>query len=357
MQPRKLYLDTASRKFIASPTTTLSATEVNLFEEDVEDIELYFLRPTGEASAPYAFEDYSALNATFAVGAGTPAAIVTSFSAISTTVSVSASTSITGAPGNVAIQRVEISPSPASGYYSLVLPTRSITVSSVTASIFLAPYHALIEGQSITLTGFSSPTGFANGATVFVRDRARDTFKISAAQGSDPLSVSVASGGGTAVAPNYTTEPLSAGATPAEIAAALAVAAGSPSQEISVRGSSEEYNIVYGGAYAGAAMPLVQITANTLEGPPGLVGQLNLDTLEIAALVAAETTDVAIEVEIDDGTLRHTFRGQATLGDDLITASGAPSSVAGTSFTLRSADSAVWSVTIDNDGILTATKQ
>jgi hypothetical protein len=64
-----------------------------------------------------------------------------------------------------------------------------------------------------------------------------------------------------------------------------------------------------------------------------------------------------MEVEVSDGTRRHTFQSTATLGDDLITAGGAPSSVAGTSFTLRSADDSVWSVSIDDSGVLTATKQ
>ena len=356
MQPRKLYLDTASRTFVADARTTLSSSDVNLFEQDVENIELYFLKPTGSPSAPYEFVDYSALNAQFAIGAGSVAATVTSFSAISTSVTLTASVTITGSAGGVAIQRVQISPPPASGYYSLVLPTRNVTVSSVASSIFLAPNHALLEGQSVTLTGFSTPTGFANGSTVFVRDRARDSFKIAASQGGTAISASVASGGGTAVAPNYTTEPLPAEAAPESIAAALAVAAGSVSQEVRVIGTATDYNVVYGGAYSGAVMPLIAVTANTLAGPPGLVGQLDLDTVEVAALVSAGTTEVVMEVEVGDGTSRHTFQSTATLGDDLISAGGTPSSVGGTSFTLRSGDNSVWSVSIDDDGVLTATK-
>lgn len=357
MQARKLYLDTAARTFVAEPTTTLPATGLNVFEEDVEDIELYFLEPTGNFSAPYRYVDYSGLTATFALGDGTVAATVTSFSAISTSVTITASVSISGGGGVTEIQRVEMSPPPATGYYSLQLPSRNVTISSVTASIFTAPYHAVVNGQSVTLTGFSTPSGFSNGAVYFVRDRTRDGFRIASAEGGTAITASVASGGGTAEVPAYTTAPIPAGAGAGEIAAALATAAGMGSQDISVVGTPSDYLLSYGGAYAGADMPAVGITASTLAGAPGLSGQLDLDTAEIAALVAAGISEVTMEVQVSDGTLRNTFQGTATLGDDLVSAGPPSGSVAGTSFKLKSADDSIWSVSIDNDGILTATKQ
>jgi hypothetical protein len=317
MQARKLYLDTGSRTFVAEPTSTLPAAGLTVFREDVEDIELYFLEPTGDFSAPYRYLNYSTLTANFALGTTTPATTVTSFTAITTTVTITASVAITGGSGVTEIQRVQLSPAPATGYYSLSLPTRNITVSSVTASVFVAAYHALLDGQSVTLTGFSSPTGFSNGSVYFVRDRSRDGFKIASAAGGTAITAS-ASSGGTAVLPAYITSPLEAGTGPAEIAAALASAAGSSTQEITAIGTADDYRLTYGGAYAGADMPTVAITASTILGAPGLLGTLNLNTSAITALVAAGTTDVLMEVELTDGTKRQTFQSTATLSADII---------------------------------------
>jgi hypothetical protein len=317
MQARKLYLDTGSRTFVAEPTSTLPAAGLTVFREDVEDIELYFLEPTGDFSAPYRYLNYSTLTANFALGTTTPATTVTSFTAITTTVTITASVAITGGSGVTEIQRVQLSPTPATGYYSLSLPTRNITVSSVTASVFVAAYHALLDGQSVTLTGFSSPSGFSNGSVYFVRDRSRDGFKIATAAGGTAITAS-ASSGGTAVLPAYITSPLEAGTGPAEIAAALASAAGSATQEITAIGTPDDYRLTYGGAYAGADMPTVAITASTILGAPGLLGTLNLNTSAITALVAAGTTDVLMEVELTDGTKRQTFQSTATLSADII---------------------------------------
>jgi hypothetical protein len=317
MQARKLYLDTGSRTFVAEPTSTLPAAGLTVFREDVEDIELYFLEPTGDFSAPYRYLNYSTLTANFALGTTTPATTVTSFTALTTTVTITASVAITGGSGVTEIQRIHMSPAPATGYYSLSLPTRNITVSSITASVFSAAYHALLDGQSVTLTGFSSPSGFSNGSVYFVRDRSRDGFKIATAAGGTAITAS-ASSGGTAEAPAYITAPLPAGTGPAEIAAALASAAGSATQEITVIGTPDDYRLTYGGAYAGADMPTVAITASTIHGAPGLLGTLNLNTAAITALVAAGTTDVYMEVEISNATKRQTFQSTATLSADII---------------------------------------
>jgi hypothetical protein len=209
-----------------------------------------------------------------------------------------------------------MSPAPATGYYSFQLPTRNVTVSSVTASNFTAAYHALLDGQSVTLTGFTTPTGFSNGSVYFVRDRDRDVFKIAVTAGGTAITAS-ATGSGTAVVPTYTTQPLRALAEPVEVGAALASAAGASSQQISVQGTATDYNLAYGGAYAGAEFPTVAITASTLAGAPGLAGNLNLNVSAITALVAAGTTDVTLEVDVTNGTLTHTYQMPARLGNDL----------------------------------------
>jgi hypothetical protein len=317
MEPRKLFLDTEARTFVGSSTATLAASSPLLFEGDVENIELYFLKPTGNFSSPYNFANYSSgITATLRLGVTSAAATVTSWSAISTSVTITASETIAGGSGTTEVQRIHMSPAPATGYYSVQLPTRNVTVSSVSSSIFTAAYHALLDGQSVTLTGFSTPTGFSNGSVYFVRDRSRDDFKIAVTAGGTAITAS-ATGGGTAVVPTYTTQPLRALAEPVEVGAALASAAGASSQQISVQGTATDYNLAYGGAYAGAAFPTAAITASTLAGAPGLAGNLNLNVSAITALVAAGTTDVTLEVDVTNGTLTHTYQMPARLGNDL----------------------------------------
>ena len=318
MEPRKLYLDTTERSFVTDDTASIAASSPLLFEGDVERIELYFLKRTGAAGTPYDYANYSTgITATLRLGTVSSSATLTSFSAVTTSVGITASRSITGGSGLNEVQNISIVPVPRSGFYSLQLPTRNVTVSSVTSSTFVAAYHALLNNQSVTLTGFSTPTGFSNGTAYFVRDRARDTFKIAATAGGTAITASVASGGGTAAVPTFTTQPLRALAEPVEVGAALAAAAGATAQQITVAGKTDNFNLTYGGTYAGASLPVVAVTGNTLAGPSGLAGNLNLGVSAITGLVASGLTDVTLEVEVTNGTLRHTYQTPARLGNDL----------------------------------------
>jgi hypothetical protein len=357
MQPRKLFIDVEGRRFIDGADSTLAAGDYVAFNEDVEALELYFLEPTGDVSAPYRYLDYSSNTVKLALGITAPAASVTSWSALSTAVTITASVSITGGSGTTAIQRVQITPSAASGSYVLKLPTRNVTISSVASSIFNAPYHGLADGQSVTLTGFSTPSGFSNGSVYFVRDRSRDGFKIALAAGETAITASVASGGGTAVTTEFSTPPISAQAAPSEIAAALASATGDGAQNITVSGTPDDYLLTYGGVFAGASMPLINSAASTLIGAAGLSANLSLNTVEIANLVTAGTTDVTLEVEVSSGGIRQTFQREATLASDIISStSPTPTPVGSSGFNMIAGNGDVYTITIDDDGILTATK-
>jgi uncharacterized oligopeptide transporter (OPT) family protein len=101
------------------------------------------------------------------------------------------------------------------------------------------------------------------------------------------------------------------------------------------------------------------VVGSTLVGAIGLQANVSYNTAEIAALIAAGTLNVTMEVEISEGSVRQTFRRAATLSDDLIT-STSPSPVAAnlvTSFDIQSQDGSVWTVTMTNSGELEWTKQ
>jgi hypothetical protein len=357
MQPRQFWLDTQTRQFISSPDLPQAEVSAAYFREDVEGIELYFVRRTGNLSAPFESVDYSGAAIKLAIGLTQPAALITSFSALSGAVSITSSVAIAGGNGVAAVQNVSISPQAATGSYSLRLPARNVTVSSVTSSVFSAPYHGLADGQAVTLTAFTISSGFTNGQTVFIRDSGRDSFRIAPAEGAAALTVQLTSGGGTAEVADADTEPLPAGAPPAAVQQALRTA--SRNNGITVSGTANSYSVFFGGRSAGTNFPLVTAPLNTLAVRPGFSGQLNLNTTGISGLVAAGNTNVTLEIEVADGALRHTYQRAARLASDIITStSPLPTPVGDTVSTLNFDDGegGVWVVSIDADGVLTTTK-
>jgi hypothetical protein len=88
---------------------------------------------------------------------------------------------------------------------------------------------------------------------------------------------------------------------------------------------------------------------------------LNLNTTNLNAEFPLDTEEsITAKVEIEwteSGTTSSTLPTSATVFNDVIRGGeGVPTVTAAASFKLLSADSSLWTVTIDNDGILTATK-
>ena len=360
MEARRFYLDTQSRAFVAGAESTLSAIQPLFFQEAVESVQLYFLAPTGNFSRPYDYLDYSANTVKLAVGATSSAALQTSWSALPTTCTASVTTLTAGGGGANEVQRISFSTVPATGGFAITLPARAVTVSSVSAGVFTAAGHGLLNGQSVTLSAFSISGGtFANSA-YFVTQRTSDTFRIAATSGGTAINAQVTSGGGTATLGATTTGQIPASATAQTVQDAL-ISAG-----ISVSGAAQI--IVSGSFAAGFTLTFVNTQGNinfdpvtinsTLAAAPGLVANVNFNTTEIAALIAAGTTSVSLEVEVSNGTVRQTYKTPASLSADIISStSPAPVPSGSASFALLAPDNSQWIVSIDNDGSLTATKQ
>jgi len=88
---------------------------------------------------------------------------------------------------------------------------------------------------------------------------------------------------------------------------------------------------------------------------------LNLNTSNLNAEFPLDTEDsISAKVEIEwteSGTTSSTLPTSATVFNDVIRGGeGVPTVTAAASFKLLSADSSLWTITVDNDGILTATK-
>jgi hypothetical protein len=88
---------------------------------------------------------------------------------------------------------------------------------------------------------------------------------------------------------------------------------------------------------------------------------LNLNTTNLNAEFPLDTEDsISAKVEIEwteSGTTSSTLPTSATVFNDVIRGGeGVPTVTAAASFKLLSGDSSLWTITVDNDGILTATK-
>jgi hypothetical protein len=359
MEARRFFLDTTARAFVSSPDSTLPSIGGAFFDEDVEAVELYFLRQTGNFSRPFEFISYAGNTVKMAVGVTAPAALLTSFSAISTAVTITSSVSITGGSGINEVQRIQIAPRPATGSFAVQLPARNVTVSSITSSLFNAVRHGLLDGQSVTLTAFTITSGFSNGQQVFIRDRTRDAFRIASAAGGTALTVSAS--GGTAEVDAINTAALTANASATQLQNAFVDAGveadGQP--QVVVTGEPNDYLLTYTSALAGIDLPTATVVGSTLAAAPGLSGSLSFNTNEVAALIAAgQGGNCKLEIEVAGGGIRQTYQQASTLSDDIITStSPTPAPVGSSGFNMIAGNGDVYQITIDNDGVLTAAKQ
>jgi hypothetical protein len=357
LEPRKFFIDVQARQFVVSPDSTLPSFDPVLFEEDVESIQIFALKQTANPAIPYEYIDLAGTTLKFAVGVTAPAAIQTTWTAIPTTVTASVSTLVEGATGTAEQQKITFSgATPAQGGFALQFPSRAISVSAVSAGVFTAAAHGLCDNQVVTLTGFTiSASSFAN-ATYFVVESTDSTFRIAPSLGGAAIAAALATTGGTANVDAITTGQIAYNAAPSDVQTAIRDAGISVNNTspISVTGvARSNFILVYGGRMSGRDYAACSLVGSTLLGATGLQANLNLNTVEIAALLTAGLTNVSIEVEITEGAIRQTFRRPATLTNDIITSSSpTPLPNVMTSFDIQSGDGTVWRITMTNDGNL-----
>jgi hypothetical protein len=363
VEPRKFYLDTQRRAFIDSPDSTLASGAPLFFQEDVEQVNLYFLKPTGSVDRPYDYIDYSANTVKLAVGLTAPAALQTSWTATTTAITASITTLTNGGSGANEVQKITFAGDPPSqGGFSLTLPARNVTVSSVSAGVFTAVNHGLLNGQSATLSAFTiSGSSFANSSYIVVQ-RTKDTFRISSTDGGTAINAQVTSGGGTATLPAITTPQIPFNGTAVDVQNAL-IGAGinvSGVGQIIVSGSyAQGFTFTFANTQASINFDPMTVSS-TLAAPVGLHANVSFNTNEVAALIAAgTTTNLKFEVEVAGNGRRQTYQTTCSVGDDIITSNNAIPLPANTGNSINLSDGAggVWTVTVDANGILTTAKQ
>ena len=230
LQARQFFLDVQARQFVAGADSSLPSSSPVFFEEDVEAIELYFLQPSTTPGRAYDYLNLSGATVKLAVGTTSPAALQTAWAAISTSV-VSTITGVAdGGGGSDEVQSISFSPRPTSGSYVIELPARNVTVASVTAGVFTCSTpHGFFDGQAVTLTGFTTPTGFSNGSQYYVSGRTSQTFAIATTGGGTAITTSAASSAGTAQLAKISTGSIAYNASPSTVEAAIAAVSASAS--------------------------------------------------------------------------------------------------------------------------------
>lgn len=362
MQARRFFLDTQTRAFVAGIDSTFGASSPLFFKEDVESIELYFFRPSGATDRPYIVEDYSGNTVKLAVGLTQPAALQTSWSATTTSITASITTLTSGGGGSNEVQHLSFSGNaPFDGSFSLTIPSRSVTVSSVSAGVFTSINHGLLDGQNITLSSFSiSGSSFAN-STYIVVNRTKDTFGIANTANGTAIAAAVTSGGGAVALPAITTPRILYNANASDVQQAFMSAglAINSNPQIIVTGSYlQGFTITFANSQAGINFDQMSVSS-TLAAPPGLQANVSFNTTEIASLIAAGTlTGLKFEIEVTNGARRQTYQTSCSISDDIVSSTSPSPLPANTANSFNLADGAggVWTVTIDQSGILSASK-
>jgi hypothetical protein len=359
MEARRFYLDTSTRSFVSDPTG-LPSIGGAFFREDAENVELYFLKRTSDAATPSQFINYASSSVKLAVGVTAPAALQTTWTSLGTTITASLTSLQTGTSTANSVQRLSFSGrQPVSGSISINIPQTEVDLAELKDSrIFVQEAGQVFDGRTVVIGNSDEiPDG-----TYFVVDAGRGSFQISQTPNGPPIDFEDSSNPGDCFPGNFSIPNItnvSAGGIRATIAAAGLSRAGRPLLEVS--GTYESGFVFEFVDLLGFSAKTNLVVTSTLAAAPALSALVSFNTTEVAAIIAAgQANNCLLEVEVSNNGARQTYQRAAALSPDIIASTSAaplPIITPASSFNLIAPDSSVWSVTIDDGGILTATKQ
>ena len=286
----------------------------------------------------------------------TPAVFQSTWTNLSTTVTATIATTVTGSGLQNEIQRLTFSQKPFAGTFRLTFPNIALTSSTaVTAGTFITTVtHGLALNQPITITGFDTTiTGFTRGATVFVNSIPSVTsFLIATTAGGTTITTATATAAttsGSIATFLRQSDPLPASAVAADIATALQAFDSIGAGGVSVAGIDGEFaDITFSGNKGFCDQPTLTI-AHGLTAKPGKTADVNFATFALRDLVGSDNAvDLDLEIELtDSGTRQTVILSGCAVSEELIDAnafSPVPqfslpiNSVATTAYTLALSD-------------------
>jgi hypothetical protein len=259
----------------------------------------------------------------------TPAVFQSTWTNLSTTVTATIATTVTGSGLQNEIQRLTFSQKPFAGTFRLTFPNIALTSSTaVTAGTFITTVtHGLALNQPITITGFDTTiTGFTRGATVFVNSIPSVTsFLIATTAGGTTIttaSATAATTAGSIATFLRQSDPLPASAVAADIATALQAFDSIGAGGVSVAGIDGEFaDITFSGGKGFCDQPTLTI-AHGLTAKPGKTADVNFSTFALRDLVgSSNAVDLDLEIELtDSGTRQTVILSGCSVSEELIDA-------------------------------------
>jgi hypothetical protein len=283
----------------------------------------------------------------------TPAVYQDSWTDLSTTVTATMSTVVTGSASANDVQRISFSQEPFAGSYSLTLPATNFSMeAAVTSGVFeinSAVNHGFAINQPITLGITGTITGLNAGQIYFIRTIPQPwQFTVAATAGGTVITAS-----GQTVDDVYAisrqTTPISASASAADVQAALEALDSIGAGGVIVTGIPGQYfDITFSGAKGYADQPQLTVQ-NSTTAKPGKTADVNFATFALRDLIGNQpSVDLDLEIEItEDGARSTVVLGGCSVSEELIDAdsfSPVPQFAVGinsiaTSYTLQTSDS------------------
>jgi hypothetical protein len=258
----------------------------------------------------------------------TPAVYQDSWSDLSTTVTATIATTVTGAASLNEVQRLSFSQKPFTGTYELTFPATAFTVAStVTSGVFITSVtHGLALNQPIAITGFDTTiTGYTRGTTYFVRAIPEVTqFTVALTAGGTALTgaATTATTQGTINTFARQTAPISASASAADVQAALQALDSIGSGGVIVTGiAGQFYDVTFSGAKGLTNQPELTVQ-NSTTAKPGKTADVNFATFALRDLLGnSAAVDLDLELELTESGTRQTVILQAcSVAEELIDA-------------------------------------
>jgi hypothetical protein len=259
----------------------------------------------------------------------TPAVFQSSWTNLSTAVTATIATTVTGSGLQNEIQRLTFSQKPFAGTFRLTFPDIALTSNStVTAGVFFTTVtHGLALNQPITITGFDTTiTGFTRGATVFVNSIPSVTsFLIATTAGGTTIttaSATAATTAGSIATFLRQSDPLPASAVAADIATALQAFDSIGAGGVSVAGIDGEFaDITFSGGKGFCDQPTLTIQSG-LTAKPGKTADVNFSTFALRDLVGSDNAvNLDLEIELtDSGTRQTVILSGCAVSEELIDA-------------------------------------
>jgi hypothetical protein len=367
---RKLYIDTEAGRFVGGLNSSIPPDLNSFFEGDTAPYELYFVRRDPSGATAFEPQNLSGASVKLHIGPPPPSTatafvVQQTWANLPTTVSATAARTVEGGVASNEQQTVTFSPEAFSGTFALTFPARSVALTgTVTNGIFTSSAaHGLATAEPFIPSGLGTVTGgLTNGQTLFVAQVLNATqFSAAPAPQASAVTAFGADTVGSVGTITATSRLIPARATSAQAQSALEAVPSIGAGNVSVVATpGREYRLGYQNAKGQVSLPVPTIST-ALTPVFGKTANINFNTVELANAISASATLAAVlEVEATESGKVETFaQVPVTLRNDII-ASGTPtpvSTISGSaSFSILSPDSSVWVITIDDDGILTASK-